>query len=205
MATRAAMTNLGGSLREQLLDVDRGHRGQHIDCGAGHDAEFVSDRDKTVDTVLGPIRLNRAYYHCGQCHAGVVPKDDQLGVTGVSLSPGFRAMVARVGAAAPFAKAAALLGELAGVTLTTKRVERAAEADGSALAALAEREAAAVVAGEVVPLAAAKPVEKLYIALDGTGVPMVAAATEGRPAKASDGKAATRETKLAVFFTQDQS
>jgi hypothetical protein len=54
----------------------------------------------------------------------------------------------------------------------------------------------------VVPLAAAKPVEKLYIALDGTGVPMVAAATSGRPGKGPDGHAATRETKLAVFFTQ---
>jgi hypothetical protein len=201
-ATRAAMTKLGASLLERLLDADRGHRGQRIDCGAGHDAEFVADREKTLDTVLGPIKLNRAYYHCAACHAGVAPKDDQLGVAGLSLSPGLRAMVARVGAAAPFAKAARLLAELAGISLTTKRVERSAEADGAALAAIAERHAEAVATGKVVPLAAAKPVEKLYIALDGTGVPMVAAATAGRPGKGPDGHAATRETKLAVFFTQ---
>jgi hypothetical protein len=175
VATRAAMTKLGGSLLEQLLGVDSGHRGQRIDCGAGHDAEFVSDGEETFDTVLGTIRLNRTYYYCAACHAGPVPKDDQLGVTGVSLSLALRAMVARVGAGRTFAKAAALLGELAGVTLTTKRLERAAEADGAALAALAECEAAAVATGEVIPLAATKPVEKLYIVLDGTGVPMVAA------------------------------
>jgi hypothetical protein len=42
----------------------------------------------------------------------------------------------------------------------------------------------------------------LYIAVDGTGVPMVAAATEGRPGKGPGGQAHTREVKLACLFTQ---
>jgi hypothetical protein len=42
----------------------------------------------------------------------------------------------------------------------------------------------------------------LYIAVDGTGVPMVAAETEGRKGKAGDGQARTREIKLACLFTQ---
>ena len=196
------MTKLGASLLEQLLEQDRGHRGQRIDCGAGHQAEFVAYRTKTVDTVLGPISLNRAYYHCAACGHGVVPRDDQLGVEGASLSPGLRAMVARVGATAPFATASDLLDELAGVELTTKRVERSAEADGLALAVLADSTAVAVGAGKVVPLGPAKPVEKLYIALDGTGVPMVPAETAGRRGKAADGRARTREVKLAVCFSQ---
>ena len=37
--------------------------------------------------------------------------------------------------------------------------------------------------------------DKLYIAIDGTGVPMVAAAIEGRSGKGEDGKARTRETE----------
>ena len=41
----------------------------------------------------------------------------------------------------------------------------------------------------------------LYIAVDGTGVPMVTAATEGCPAR-GDGQAHTREVKLACLFTQ---
>ena len=44
--------------------------------------------------------------------------------------------------------------------------------------------------------------DKLYIAIDGTGVPMVPAATTGRAAKAPDGRARTREVKLAALFTQ---
>ncbi len=169
LAIRTAMTTLGGSLLEQLLATDTGHRGPRVDCGSGHQGEFVSYRAKTIDTVLGPIRVDRAYYHCAPCGRGVLPKDDELGLTGGSLSPGLRAMVARTGAAAPFAKASTLLSELAGITLTTKRVERSAEADGQQLAARIDAEAAAILSGQLVPFTATTPVAKLYIAVDGTG------------------------------------
>jgi len=196
------MSKLGASLLEDLLGLDSGHRGPRIDCGAGHQAEFVSYRDKNLDTVLGPVTLRRAYYHCTNCSHGMVPKDDELGVAGASLSPGLRAMVARAGATVPFAKASELLATLAGVTLTTKRVERSAEADGQALVAIGDAEAAAVLAGQLVPLGPSTPVVKLYVAIDGTGVPTVPADTAGRAGKYPDGRARTREVKLGVLFTQ---
>ena len=42
----------------------------------------------------------------------------------------------------------------------------------------------------------------LYIAVDGTGVPMIPAETEGRDGKGDDGRAHTREVKLCCCFTQ---
>ena len=39
--------------------------------------------------------------------------------------------------------------------------------------------------------------------LDGTGVPVTAKEAAGRAGKGEDGRAGTREVKLAVFFTQD--
>jgi len=93
-AVRAAMTTLGASLLEELLAGQAGYRGPRVDCGGGHDAGFVSYRSKRLDTVLGPIMLRRAYYHCPGCRRGVVPRDDQLEVAGASLSPGLRAMTA---------------------------------------------------------------------------------------------------------------
>ena len=196
------MTKLGASLLEGLLGLDAGHRGPRIDCGAGHQADFISYRDKNLDTVLGPVTLSRAYYHCTDCSHGVVPKDDELGVAGTSLSPGLRAMVARVGAATPFAKASELLATLAGVQLTTKRVERSAEADGQALVRIGDAEAAAVLTGQLTPIGPSTPVAKLYVAMDGTGVPTVPADTAGRAGKYPDGRARTREVKLGVLFTQ---
>ncbi|MHB8188297.1 MAG: hypothetical protein ACYDDU_19970 [Dermatophilaceae bacterium] len=52
------MSKLGASLLADLLGLDSGHRGPRIDCGAGHQAEFVSYRDKSLDTVLGPVTLS---------------------------------------------------------------------------------------------------------------------------------------------------
>src|SRR4029453_19002448 len=123
MALREGMLRVGRSLLEQLLSIQDGHDGQWIDCGHGHRAEFVSRRDKDLDTVLGRVRVPRAYYHCPVCHHGVVPRDRELGVEGESLSPGLPRMLARAAAVEPFAGAASLLTDLAGVTLSTKRIE----------------------------------------------------------------------------------
>ena len=42
----------------------------------------------------------------------------------------------------------------------------------------------------------------LYIAMDGTGVPVVPRETEGRRGKDATGKAKTREVKIGCVFTQ---
>lgn len=207
MAIRAAMTQLGASLLSRLLATDTGHRGPRTDCGAGHHGEFTGYRDKNVETVLGPVVVRRAYYHCAPCRRGIVPRDEQLGVTGASLSPGLRRIVARAGAAVPFAAAADLLAELAGIRLSAKRIERSAEADGSAAAARITAESVAIAHGKVAVLTPAThrgpaTPDTLYIAVDGTGVPMVPAAVTGRAGKSSDGRARTREVKLACLFTQ---
>lgn len=202
-AIRAAMTALGGRLLEGLLGGDTGHAGPRIDCGRGHVAGFVGYRSKTVHTVLGPIDLRRAWYHCTTCRHGHSPRDGQLGVSGTSVSPGLQGMLNRAGAAAPFGKAAGLLADLAGLTVNTKRVERAAEAGGTAQAAAREARTRAILSRRVIPLPPAKPApDMLYLAVDGTGVPMTAAETAGRAGKGPDGRARTREAKLAALFTQ---
>ena len=68
--------------------------------------------------------------------------------------------------------AAGLLAGLAGIHLTAKRVERSAEADGGAAGRAISAEADAIRARQVVLLPPAGPLpDKLYIAVDGTGVP----------------------------------
>jgi hypothetical protein len=202
LAIRTAMLHLGAALLEKLLAAESGYRGPRADCGNGHQAEFVSYRAKHLDTVLGRITLRRAYYRCAPCHSGVVPRDDELGVTGASLSPGLRRMTARAASAEPFAKAAGLLADLAGITLTAKRVERSAEADGAAAEQHGRAESEAIANRRVTVLPPAQLPDKLYLAVDGTGVPMVPAATSGRCGKGLDGRARTREVKLACLFTQ---
>jgi hypothetical protein len=197
------MLKLGGGMLGQLLAADPGYRGPRAACGNGHEAGFVAYRDKVIDTVLGPVTLSRAWYHCAACRHGFAPRDIELGVAGASLSPGLAAMNDKAAAAGPFAKAAGLLEDLAGVRLDIKRVERAAEASGAAQAAAVRERAALISSRKLVPLPPSPVPDMLYGAIDGTGVTMTAKQTAGRQGKGEDGRARTREVKLGVFFTQD--
>ena len=108
-------------------------------------------------------------------------------------------MTARAAAAVPFAAAAKLVGEAGrGIALAGRRAGRRAEADGNAAAAVIEAEAAAIATGKITPLLAGPAPDKLYVAIDGTGMPMVTAAVTGRDGKGEDGKARTREVKMAA-------
>ena len=201
---RAGLLRLGGAILGEALSADPGHRGPRVDCGHGHEAVFAGYREKVIDTVLGPVALRRAWYHCAECGHGMAPRDAELGVAGASMSPGLAAMNDLAAAAGPFAGAARLLEELAGVRLTARRVERAAEASGAAVAAAGRGRAALIASRKLVPLPPSPLPDKLYAVIDGTGVPMTARETAGRDGKGEDGRARTREVKLAVFFTQDK-
>ncbi len=102
--------------------------------------------------MLGPVTVTRAWYHCAECGHGLAPRDAELGAAGPSMSPGLAAMTDKAAAAVPFAQAAGLLEELAGVRLTVKRVERAAEASGAAAAAAGRERGRLIAARKLVPL-----------------------------------------------------
>ena len=71
----------------------------------GPRAEFTDYRDKVIDTVLGPVTLRRAWYHCAD--AGTGSRRAMPGsASSTSLSPGLAAMNDIAAAAGPFAKAA---------------------------------------------------------------------------------------------------
>ncbi len=193
------MHQLGGAILEKLLDADRGHRGSRVPCGKGHAAEFVDYRSKEVETVLSRIRMNRAYYHCRVCKAGTVPKDSDLDIVSTSFSPGVRRLMARVGGKEAFDEGRRDLEALAGIFVKTKEVERVSEAIGEEIEAVAQRERKAVLSGKIVQI---QPVPRMYVAMDGTGIPMVPHETEGRAGKDETGRAKTREAKLGCVFTQ---
>jgi hypothetical protein len=202
-AMRAALAATGARLLEAVLaGGDDGYAGPHAKCGAGHQAGYAGSREKTVSTVLGPVQVMRAWYHCQECKGGFAPRDERLGVARTLLSPGLAEMIARAGAEVPFGKAAALVQDLAGITVSTRTVERSAEASGAAARKAGAAEAALLRARALRPLPPPEPVpDMLYVEVDGTGVPVRASETEGRPGKSEDGKAGTREIKLARLFT----
>lgn len=199
---RSSMHGIGSTMLEELLNADGGdYRGRTIPCDKGHNFEFIEYRDKTLLTVLGKVKVKRSYYYDKECKNGVCPKDDVLGVNGTSISPGVQRIMARVGAYRPFGLGEEDIREMAGISVTAKEIERVSHKMGEEAEEFLKEQAATSLS-ESESVISIKTIPKLYICMDGTGIPVVKAETANRHGKGEDGQAKTREVKLGCVFTQ---
>jgi hypothetical protein len=106
-------------------------------------------------------------------------------------------MHALVGQAAPFDHGREQMQRLAGLEVTTKSVERIAEAIGGDIAQREQGEIQKALQLDL-PVLVGPPIPILYVEMDGTGVPVVKKETVGRPGKTEGRPAHTREVKLDV-------
>ena len=150
--------------------------------------------EKTVQSILGPLRLSRAYYHCSACQSGSFPRDREIGVENAAYTPATLRKIGLVAATVSFEEASELLLSLAGLRIPAKPVERAAEALGAEM--MADEQAVR----DPEPLPLSRP-EVVYSGWDGTGVPMRPREVAGRAGKQEDGSAKTREAKLCFTWT----
>ena len=195
MAARRKAMRVAARAVERRLNADTSdYAGPTAPCACGEAARYAGRRAKIFESVLGLLKLERAYYHCGACGAGFYPRDRALGLERGTLSRGVLRMVGLVGAMVSFEDGRELLRELAGVDVSTKHVERAAEALGREVARDERR-----VAERLPQDMGVAPT--LYLGLDGTGVPMRASELEGRQGKQSDGSSKTREVKLVTVWS----
>ncbi len=104
-----------------------------------------------------------------------------------------------MGGQEPFDQGREDLEELAGIRVQTKQVERIAEATGEQVRAVTSAEIEAAWSGQLMGLPLGP---RMYIAMDGTGVPIVAWELKNRAGKDPGGPAKTREVKLGCVFTQ---
>jgi hypothetical protein len=179
---------------EDALNADTSdYQGPQFSCACGKHARFIDRRSKTFTTILGNVTSERAYYYCFSCGKGWCPKDITLGFGDSAISPGVTRMIGMVASLSPFQESANLLGELAGINVTDKCVERTAKELG-----------AAVAADEVIHFEE-KPnlSDTMYAGVDGTGIPMRPNQLRDRPGKQPDGTAKTREVKECVVWTAD--
>ena len=194
MAARRQALRLAARALEQRLNADTSdHAGPELPCSCGAPAQYHGRHQKTFESVLGPLHLERAYYHCAQCESGFCPRDRALRLESFSLTPGVMRMTGSTAALVSFEESNALLHELAGVEVSAKQVERAAEALGAEIAN--DERSCVEKMGEVAPT--------MYLGMDGTGVPMRAAEVAGRTGKQSDGSAKTREAKVVTVWTAE--
>ncbi len=194
MAARRQALRLAAHALEQRLNADNSdHAGPQLPCSCGGRADYHGRHSKTLESVLGPLHLERAYYHCAQCQSGFCPRDQALRLESFSLTPGVLRMTASAAALVSFEESSELLHELAGVEVSAKQVERAAEALGAEIAIDEQQQVETM--GEVAPT--------MYLGMDGTGVPMRTQEVADRAGKQADGSAKTREAKLVTIWTAE--
>jgi len=90
---------------------------------------------------------------------------------------------------------------LAGLEVTTKSVERIAEAIGADIAQREKEEMEKALQLDL-PAIVGEPIPILYVQMDGTGIPVVKKETVGRLGKNDGQPAHTRQVKLGCVFTQ---
>lgn len=200
MLVRDSMHHAGAAMLRRLLAMPVSHD-RKVPCACGQEAHDRESRRKQLLTMLGPVVFDRPYYLCAGCHHGQSTRDQELDVVGTECSPGVRRMMAVVGSESSFDGGREQLPLLAGLEVTTKAVERHAEAIGSDIVAREQDQRNRIVQLEFPAiLSAAVPV--LYIEMDGTQLPMVRAELEGRAGRSQGQPARTREVKLGCAFTQ---
>ncbi len=202
MAVRSAMHQAGAAALTELLQFPVPEADQrNIACACGHQAHYRELRSKPVLTAVGPAEVSRPYYLCSHCHTGQFPADVELDIEKTELSPGVRRMQAVVGQGSPFDHGRQQMKLLADLEVTTKAVERTAEAIGENVGACEQEEIQRAVQLDL-PMVVGKAVPILYVQMDGTGVPVVKKETVGRQGKPDGQPAHTREVKLGCVFTQ---
>jgi len=202
MAMRSAMHQAGAAALSKLLQWDAPAGEQRsIACSCGQQALYRQLRSKPVLSVVGQVEVLRPYYLCGNCHTGQFPADAELDIQGTAFSPGVRRMQALVGQEAPFDHGRQQMRLLAGLEVTTKAVERTAEAIGEDIARGEQQHIQRAVQLHL-PIVVGEPIPILYVQMDGTGVPVVKKETLGRKGKTDGQPAHTREVKLGCVFTQ---
>jgi len=171
MAVRSAMHQAGAAALGELLRFPPPPADQRTHpCICGQQAHYKDLRSKPILTAVGKLEVSRPYYLCPHCHTGQFPADVELDIEDTELSPGVRRMQAVVGQEAPFDHGRQQMKLLAGLEVTTKSVERTAEAIGGNIAAREWAEIGRAVQLDL-PIVVGKPIPILYIQMDGTESP----------------------------------
>jgi hypothetical protein len=213
---RDSMHQIGSVMLEKILNSDNGgfqgatlpcKKGQKKKRKKGHKFEFKEYRNKNLLTVLGPITVERAYYYDKKCKEGYCPKDTLLDIKATSFSPGMRRIMCRVGAYRPFGLGHEDIKEMAGIEVSDKEIERVSYQIGSDVEQYFKVKSEQLSTSNIIPLPLHRQdvdieKKKMYVLMDGTGVPVVKKETKNRKGKGENGQAKTGEAKLGCVFTQ---
>jgi hypothetical protein len=191
---RQGLRSLGETVLQGLVDmVGTGKTEAPVQCPeCGEQMAFARYQGKWVETLLGMVRPERAYFHCTSCGQGYVPLDHQLGLGADSLSAGLEEAICLLATHMPLEQVADQLDRLLMVCVDDNTIQRAVRRVGTAMVGHQKQDMKqAWQQAEPPAMEVDKPPKRLYISADGTKVHL---RTGWREVKA----AAIYETKTTV-------
>lgn len=180
-ALRQALTGLvtEGLVEQRHADVLAQETAVCPGCGRLLGARGPQTR--TVETMVGEVRVCRPYFYCVGCQAGFYPLDEALGVSGHRKQADLQKAAASLAAEVPYETASALFAELTGLSLSAHTAHQVVGALTEGLTVLAVSPTAEEIQHKVAGVAEGKTWQPiLVLAIDGADVPTRPATAKGR-------------------------
>ena len=159
--------------------------------GCGGPMARHSVTSKSFLTRLGRVKVKRTHFRCRSCGGGRFPPGRALGLEGDTVTPGTASVIAGTVPFMGFDAASRHVANLAGVDASPGSPRRRSLKLGEAARRSGRKE---VLDGN--------PLEpRMYLSIDGTGIPMRKGETEGVAGRQADGTSKSRGAKLAVIHS----
>jgi len=148
-------------------------------CGQTLSARGLQER--TVETLVGAVRLRRPYFYCRHCQQGMTPLDEVLRVTACRKQPDVQRAAVQLTKEGPYETACELFEELTGLPLSAHTAHEVTQAVGEGLTVLDVTPSREEILAKIVAVATGqrwRPI--LVLAIDGAEVPTRPGTATGR-------------------------
>jgi hypothetical protein len=148
-------------------------------CGQTLSARGLQER--TVETLVGAVRLRRPYFYCLHCQQGTTPVDEALQLTARRKQPDVQRAAVQLTKELPYETACDLFAELTGLPLSAHTAHEVTQAVAEGLTVLDVAPSRAEILAKIAAVAAGQPWRPiLVLAIDGADVPTRPETAKGR-------------------------
>lgn len=124
--TRECLQLVGNEvIKLQLSQIEPTYPDAVLECRCGHPAKYTRRRSTTLHTLMGKVKIQRAYYLCPSCRQGSYPLDQKLGLRPNQLSAELSRLAAMTGVELPFASGRDLFEALTQVSISDQSMAKA--------------------------------------------------------------------------------
>lgn len=147
----------------------------------GHTLAARGPAERTVETLVGAIRLRRPYFYCERCQLGISPLDEALQLTERRKQPDVQRAAVQLTKEVPYETACELFEELTGLPLSAHTAHEVTQAVAEGLTVLDVAPSREELLAKITALAAGQPWRPmLVLAIDGADVPTRPETAKGR-------------------------